>query len=223
MIVVHHLNNSRSQRVLWLLEELGVEYDIERYQRDATTMLAPASLRAVHPLGKSPVITDGDSTIAESGAIVEYLVDRYGAGRLIPPPGTPERLRYTYWLHYAEGSAMPPLLMKLIFDRIEKGPMPFFIRPVARAIAAKAKSSFIEPNIARHLDFMEAELGKSEWFAGKEFSAADIQISFPLEAAAARGGLNSSRPKLMAFLERIHARPAYKRAVERGGEYKLLR
>jgi glutathione S-transferase len=223
MIVVHHLNNSRSQRVLWLLEELGVEYDIKRYQRDAATMLAPASLREVHPLGKSPVITDGGTTIAESGAIVEYLVERYGAGRLIPPPGTPERLRYTYWLHYAEGSAMPPLLMKLIFDRIEKGPMPFFIRPVARAIAGKAKSSFVEPNIARHLDYMEAELGKSEWFAGSEFSAADIQISFPLEAAVARGGLDASRPKLMAFLERIHARPAYQRAIERGGEYALLR
>jgi glutathione S-transferase len=223
MVTVHHLNNSRSQRVLWLLEELGVEYDIKRYQRDAATMLAPATLRAVHPLGKSPVITDGELTIAESGAIVEYLVERYGAGRLIPASGTPERLRYTYWLHYAEGSAMPPLLMKLIFDRIEKGPMPFFVRPVARAIAGKAKSSFIEPNIARHLDFMQAELGNSEWFAGREFSAADIQMSFPLEAAAARGGLDASRPKLMAFLERIHARPAYKRAVERGGEYKLLR
>jgi glutathione S-transferase len=223
MVIVHHLNNSRSQRVLWLLEELGVEYDIKRYQRDAQTMLAPAALCAVHPLGKSPVITDGELTIAESGAIVEYLVERYGAGRLVPPSGTPERLRYTYWLHYAEGSAMPPLLMKLIFDRIEKGPMPFFVRPVARAIAGKAKSSFIEPNIARHLDFMEAELGNSEWFAGREFSAADIQMSFPLEAAAARGGLDASRPKLMAFLERIHARPAYKRAVERGGEYKLLR
>ena len=223
MIIVHHLNNSRSQRVLWLLEELGIEYDIKRYQRDAATMLAPASLRGVHPLGKSPVITDGDLTIAESGAIVEYLVERYGAGRLIPATGTPERLRYTYWLHYAEGSAMPPLLMKLIFDRVEKGPMPFFIRPVARAIAGKAKSSFVEPNIARHLDFMEAELGKSEWFAGSEFSAADIQISFPLEAAAARGGLDARRPKLMAFLERIHARSAYKRAIERGGEYALLR
>jgi glutathione S-transferase len=223
MVIVHHLNNSRSQRVLWLLEELGVEYDIKRYQRDAVTMLAPATLRAVHPLGKSPVITDGELTIAESGAIVEYLVERYGAGRLVPPPGTPERLRYTYWLHYAEGSAMPPLLMKLIFDRIEKGPMPFFVRPVARAIAGKAKSSFIEPNIARHLDFMETELGKGEWFAGREFSAADIQMSFPLEAAVARGGLDASRPKLIAFLERIHARPAFKRAVERGGEYKLLR
>ncbi|MBI3374791.1 MAG: glutathione S-transferase [Betaproteobacteria bacterium] len=223
MIIVHHLNNSRSQRVLWLLEELGVEYDIKRYQRDAATMLAPASLREVHPLGKSPVITDGELTIAESGAIVEYLVGRYGGGRLVPAPDTPERLRYTYWLHYAEGSAMPPLLMKLIFDRIEKGPMPFFVRPVARAIARRAKSSFIEPNIARHLDYMEAELGRSEWFTGKEFSAADIQMSFPLEAAASRGGLDATRPKLMAFLERIHSRPAYKRAVERGGEYKLLR
>ena len=223
MIIVHHLNNSRSQRVLWLLEELGVEYDIKRYQRDATTMLAPASLRAVHPLGKSPVITDGDLTIAESGAIVEYLMGCYGAGRLVPAADTPERLRYTYWLHYAEGSAMPPLLMKLIFDRIEKSPMPFYVRPVARAIAGKAKSSFVEPNIARHLDFMEAELEKGEWFAGKEFTAADIQMSFPLEAAAARGGLDSSRPKLMAFLERIHARPAYQRAIERGGEYALLR
>ena len=223
MIIVHHLNNSRSQRVLWLLEELGVEYDIKRYQRDAKTMLAPASLRAVHPLGKSPVITDGELTVAESGAIVEYLMGCYGAGRLLPAAGTPERQRYTYWLHYAEGSAMPPLLMKLIFDRIETGPMPFYIRPVVRGIAGKAKSSFIEPNIARHLDFMEAELGKSEWFAGQEFTAADVQMSFPLEAAVSRGGLDSSRPKLMAFLERIHARPAYKRAIERGGEYKLLR
>ena len=223
MIIVHHLNNSRSQRVLWLLEELGVAYDIKRYQRDAQTMLAPPSLRAVHPLGKSPVITDGELTIAESGAIVEYLVDRYGAGRLVPAPGTPERLRYTYWLHYAEGSAMPPLLLKLIFDRIETGPMPFFVRPVARAIARRANSSFIGPNIARHLEYMEAELGKSEWFAGSEFTAADVQMSFPLEAAAARGGLDASRPKLMAFLERIHARHAYKRAIERGGSYQLLR
>lgn len=223
MIIVHHLNNSRSQRVLWLLEELSLEYEVKRYQRDATTMLAPASLRAVHPLGKSPVIADGELTIAESGAIVEYLVERYGAGRLVPAPGTPERLRYTYWLHYAEGSAMPPLLLKLVFDRIEKGPMPFFVRPVARAIVRRAKSSFIEPSITRHLEYMEAELGRSEWFAGKEFSAADIQMSFPLEAAAARGGLDAGRPKLMAFLERIHARPAFKRALERGGPYQLLR
>ncbi|HXQ21934.1 MAG TPA: glutathione S-transferase, partial [Candidatus Acidoferrales bacterium] len=166
MIVVHHLNNSRSQRVLWLLEELGVAYEVKRYERDANTMLAPPALRAVHPLGKSPVVTDGELTLAESGAIIEYLAGRYGDGRLVPAAGTPDRLRYTYWMHYAEGSAMPPLLLKLVFERVETAPMPFFIRPVARAIAGRAKSSFIEPQIKLHLDFMEAELGKSTWFAG---------------------------------------------------------
>jgi len=223
VIVVHHLNNSRSQRVLWLLEELGVPYEVKRYQRDVKTMLAPPELRAVHPLGKSPVISDGGLTMAESGAIIEYLVSRYGAERLIPREGTPERLRYTYWMHFAEGSAMPPLLMKLIFDRIEKGPMPFFARPIARAIAGKAKSGFVQPNIDRTLDFMETELGGHEWFAGAAFTAADIQMSFPLEAAASRGGLNASRPKLWAFLRRIHERPAYLRALEKGGKYELLR
>ena len=223
MIIVHHLNNSRSQRILWLLEELGLEYDIKRYQRDPKTMLAPPELRQIHPLGKSPVITDGDLTLAESGAIIEYLVDRYGNGRLLPAAGTPDRLRFTYWLHYAEGSVQPMLLMKLIFDRIEKAPMPFFARPIAKAIAQKTKSSFIEPNIDRHLDYMETELGKTAWFAGQEFTAADIQMSFPLEAAVSRGGLDAKRPKLMAFLERIHARPAYKKAIERGGEYQLLK
>jgi glutathione S-transferase len=222
MIVVHHLNNSRSQRVLWLLEELGLEYEIKRYERDRKTMLAPASLRAVHPLGKSPVITDGTLTLAESGAIVEYLVERYGNGRLAPAPGTPERLRYTYWLHYAEGSAMPPLLLKLVFDRVANGPVPFFIKPVAKAISHRVLTTFVNPQIKQHLDFMEAELEKSRWFAGNEFSAADIQLSFPLEAAAARAGLNTSRPKLVAYLDRIHARPAYQRALERGGEYALL-
>ena len=221
MIIVHHLNNSRSQRVLWLLEELGVAYDVKRYERDAKTMRAPASLRAVHPLGKSPVITDDGVTIAESGAIVEYLVERYGNGRLVPVIGTPERLRYTYWLHYAEGSAMPPLLLKLVFDTIEKSPMPFFVKPVARGIASKVKQAFILPQIKAHLDYIEDELGKTEWFAGTDFSAADVQMSFPLEAAALRGGLDESRPRLMAFLRRIHARPAYVRALARGGKYDL--
>jgi glutathione S-transferase len=223
MIVVHHLNNSRSQRILWLLEELGLPYEVKRYQRDAQTMLAPPELRAVHPLGKSPVISDGDLTLAESGAIVEYLASRYGSGNLVPKADTPEHLRYLYWMHFAEGSAMPPLLMKLIFDRMEKGPMPFFARPIARAIAGKAKSGFVQPNIDRTLDYMEAELGKREWFAGAAFSAADIQMSFPLEAAASRGGLNESRPRLWAFLKRIHERPAYQRALEKGGKYELLR
>jgi glutathione S-transferase len=222
MITVHHLNHSRSQRILWLLEELGLDYEIQRYERDPKTMLAPASLRAVHPLGKSPVITDGDLTIAESGAIVDYLIERYGAGRLAPAAGTAERLRYTYWLHYAEGSAMSPLLLKLVFDKIETAPMPFFVKPIAKAISGKAKSSFINPQIRQHLDYLEAELGKSPWFAGGEFSGADIQLSFPLEAASARGGLDASRPQLMEFLKRIHARPAYQRAITRGGEYSIL-
>lgn len=220
MITVHHLNNSRSQRILWLLEELGLEYDIKRYERDPETMLAPDSLRKVHPLGKSPVITDGELTLAESGAIVEYLVSRYGNGALIPAPDTPERLRYTYWLHYAEGSAMPPLLLNLVFQQVEEK-TPFFLRPIAGAIAGRAQSSFIQPQIALHLDYMEAELSKAEWFVGNEFTAADIQMSFPLEEASTRAGLDASRPKLMAFLARIHARLAYKKALERGGEYEL--
>jgi glutathione S-transferase len=219
MITVHHLNNSRSQRVLWLLEELGVPYEIQKYQRDAKTMLAPPELLQVHPLGKSPVITDGDVTIAESGAIIEYLLERYGAGRLQPAPGTPERLRYTYWLHFAEGSAMSPLLMKLVFDRIETSKMPFFAKPIARGISQKVKKVMVEPNLKRHLDYMESELTKSEWFAGSEFSAADIQMSFPVEASAQRAGLDANRPKLVTFLKKIHARPAYRKALERGGPY----
>jgi glutathione S-transferase len=223
MIIVHHLNNSRSQRVLWLLEELGLDYDIVRYQRDPQTMLAPPELRAIHPLGKSPVLTDDGVVVAESGAIVEYLIERYGNGRLIPPAGTPERLRWRYFLHYAEGSAMTPLLLKLVFDRVESSPAPFFVRPIARAIAHKVKSSFITPQINNHLDYLEAELGKTDWFAGADFSAADIQMSFPLEAASARAGLGASRPRLNAFLQKIHARPAFQRALERGGPYDLLK
>lgn len=219
MVIVHHLNNSRSQRVLWLLEELGVPYEVTRYARDPKTMLAPPELLAVHPLGKSPVITDGGVTIAESGAIVEYLVDTYGAGRLIPPVGTPERRRYTYWLHYAEGSAMPPLLLKLVFDRVATTPMPWPVSAIARRIAGSVDDAFIGPQLRRHLDFMESELGLGPWFAGAEFTAADVQMSFPLEAARLRGGLNESRPRLMDFLTRIHARPAYQRALERGGPY----
>ena len=222
MITVHHLNNSRSQRVLWLLEEIGVPYEIKRYQRDAQTMLAPPSLREVHPLGKSPVVTDGELTLAESGAIIEYLVERHGGGQFAPASGTPARLRYAYWLHYAEGSAMPPLLLKLVFDRVEAGPMPFFARPFARAIAGRARNAFIMPQITRHLDYMESELGKFRWFAGDEFTAADIQMSFPLEVAVKRAGLGPSRPRLADFLGRIHARPAYQRALERGGRYDLV-
>ena len=223
MITVHHLNNSRSQRVLWLLEELGADYEIVRYERDPKTMLAPASLRAVHPLGKSPVITDEGLTVAESGAIIEYLVERYGKGRLVPPPGSPERLRYTYWLHFAEGSAMSPLVLSLIFARLPRQPMPFFVRPVVRTISDKVLKTLVEPQLRTQQRFMESELAKSTWFAGDEFTAADIQMSFVVEASATRGGLGADHPKLMAWLERIHARPAYQRALEKGGPYELLR
>jgi len=223
LIIVHHLNNSRSQRVLWLLEELGLDYQVKHYQRDAQTMLAPPELKSVHPLGKSPVITDGDLTVAESGAIIEYLVDRHGQGRLVPAHGSAERLRYTYWLHYAEGSAMPPLLMSLVFNKVRESPAPFLIRPIVRGIADKVLQTFVRPQLKTHLDFMETELGKSPWFAGAEFTAADIQMSFPVEAAASRGGLDSGRPRLMDFLQRIHQRPAYQRALEKGGPYELLR
>jgi glutathione S-transferase len=221
MLTVHHLNNSRSQRVLWLLEELGVPYEIVRYQRQAD-MRAPKELRAIHPLGKSPVITEGGNTVAESGAIIEYVVSAYGEGRLIPPPNTPERLRYTYWLHYAEGSAMPPLLMKLLFTLMPKR-APALLRPLVRKVSSSALTTIVNPQLRQHMAFWEEELSKSPWFAGDEFTAADIQMSFPLEAATARGGLEQGYPKALAFLERIHARPAYRRALEKGGPYAVAR
>jgi len=220
MLRVHHLNNSRSQRVLWLLEELGVAYEIVRYQREGD-MRAPKELRAIHPLGKSPVITDNGNTIAESGAIIEYLVETYGNGRFIPPPKTPERLRYTYWLHYAEGSAMPPLLLKLLFTVMPRR-APGLLRPLVRKVSSQVLTALVNPQLKQHMAFWEDEL-KSLWFAGEEFTAADVQMSFPLEAAAARAGLEDGHPKAMAFLDRIHARPAYKRALEKGGPYQVGR
>lgn len=221
MIQVHHLNHSRSQRVLWLLEELGVPYEVVKYRRDSKTMLAPPELKKVHPLGKSPVITDDGRTIAESGAIIEYLIDRYGNGRLIPPSGTDDRLRYTYWLHYAEGSAMPFLLLKLVFLRMSKGPAPFFVRPLVKAISRKVQTSFIDPQLSTHLQYWEDELSRTTWFAGSEFTAADIQMSFPVEAGADRSGFEPGA-HVKAFLERIHSRPAYQRAMKATGDSKPL-
>lgn len=222
MLIVHHLNNSRSQRVLWLLEELGVPYEIRNYKRDPRTMLAPPELRAIHPLGKSPVIEDEGHVLAESGAIIEYLVDRYDTGQLAPLPGMPDRVRFTYWLHYAEGSAMPPLLLKLVATRIANAPMPFFAKPIARKIAERLQKTFVDPQLALHLNFVEKSLANSGWFVGDAFSAADIQMSFPLEAAMVRSGMNARLPNVAAFLKRIHQRPAYQRALERGGPYSLL-
>lgn len=226
MITVHHLENSRSQRVLWLLEELGLPYEVKRYARDPRTLYAPPELARMHPLGKSPVITDGDITVAESGAIVEYLVDTYGPMRtgapLKPAPGTPEQRRYTYWLHFAEGSLMPPLLMKLVFDKVREAPVPFFVKPVVRGIADQVTASFIAPNLKRLLAFMEAELASGPWFCGAEFTAADVQMSYPIEAAAERAGLDDRYPKLQEWLARIHARAAYRRALEQGGPYSAV-
>ncbi|MCW5702358.1 MAG: glutathione S-transferase family protein, partial [Bradyrhizobium sp.] len=192
-----------------------------RYQRQPD-MRAPRELRTIHPLGKSPVVTDNGNTIAESGAIMEYIVSIYGKGRLIPPENTPERLRYAYWLHYAEGSAMSPLLMKLLFTLMPRR-TPALLRPLVRKVCNQALTTLVNPQLKQHMDYWEGELAKSEWFAGSEFTAADIQMSFPLEAAAARAGLEQGHPKAMAFVERIHARPAYKRALEKGGPYEIGR
>lgn len=204
-IQVHHLNNSRSQRVLWLLEELDQPYEIVKYQRDPKTMLAPPELKRVHPLGKSPVITDDGEVIAETGNIVDYIVSRYGHGRLAPPRDTSAWRRYTYWLHYAEGSAMPPLLLTLVLGKL--------------GILGWPARKFVRAQVDLHLDYLEGELTGHDWFVGDEFSAADVMMSFPLEAAAQRGGLDASRPRLFDFLKRIHARPAYQRALEKGGPY----
>ena len=221
MITLHHLENSRSQRILWLLEELGVEYEVESYRRDAASGLAPPELLEVHPLGKSPVITDEGVTVAESGAIIEYLVHTYDDGRLLPPDGSPERLAYTYWLHYAEGTFMPLMIISLILNRIETAPMPFFVRPIAKGIAAKVRNGYLDANVRRNLDFMEATLAASDWFCGDDMTAADVQMSFAVEAAEVRTNLKEAYPRLAAYLDRVRARPAYQAALKRGGPFRL--
>ena len=203
-IIVHHLENSRSQRVLWMLEELGLPYEVRRYERNRATMLAPPELRRVHPLGKSPVIDDDGRVVAETGAIVEYLVDK-ADGRLGAPAHRDGALRYRHFLHYAEGSLMPPLLVKLVLGRV-----PLFGR------AAQKK---LQPMIDVHLDWIEGELASRPWFAGDAMTAADIMMSFPLEAARTRAGLDGSRPATIRWLEAIHARPAYRAALAAGGPY----
>lgn len=215
MITVHHLENSRSQRVLWLLEELGLDYAVKRYARDPATLLAPRELRAVHPLGKSPVIEADGRVVAETGAIVAFLTARADSA-LVPPPGSEARERYTYFLHYAEGSAMPPLLLKLVFSRLAPG-SPTLLRPLVRAIAGKVTGGFVDPELRRHAAYWEAELAGRPYFCGPDFTAADIMMSFPLEAFAARG--TGAGPRVTDWLARIHARPAYQRALERGGAY----
>ena len=215
MITVHHLENSRSQRVLWLLEELGLDYAVTRYARDPATMRAPPALRDVHPLGKAPVIEADGAVVAETGAIVTFLTERAG-GALVPPPGSPERARYTGFLHYAEGSAMPPLLLKLVFSRLAPG-SPALLRPLVRAIAGRVTGGFVDPELRRHAAYWEAELAGRPFFCGDAFTAADVMMSFPLEAFSARG--TGAGPRVTDWLARIHARPAYARALKRGGAY----
>jgi len=223
MIIVHHLETSRSQRVLWLLEELGLPYEIRRYRRDPKTMLAPPELKAVHPLGKSPVITDGELTLAESGAILEYLIETYGPqgdadGPVAQPrPGTEEHRQCRFWMHYAEGSLMNWLLLKLVFMTIPTQPMPFFVRPIARQLCGKAQAKLVDPNLATALPFIDAHLARHEWFAGARLTIADFQMSFPVAAALTRVQGAAGYPALAAYLKKMEARPAYQRALQQGG------
>lgn len=223
MLTVHHLETSRSQRVLWLLEELGVPYEIALYRRNEATRLAPPELKAIHPLGKSPVVTDDGLTIAESGAIIEYLVGKYGhlgtgeLAQLQPQPGTPEHLQCRYWMHYAEGSLMNWLVMKLVFVTIPKRPMPFFAKPVARAICSNVQAQLIDPNLQSALEFIEDHLARHPWFAGQAITMADFQMSFPVEALLSRASTAGAVPRLREYHARMRARPAYQRAEAKGG------
>lgn len=223
MITLHHLETSRSQRVLWLLEEMGLPYEMVRYQRDPKTRLAPPALKAIHPLGKSPVITDGGITVAESGAILEYLAETYGAEAgaalpgLLPRPGTPEHRQCRFWMHYAEGSLMNWLVMKLVFTTIPRQPMPFFVRPIARALCGKVQAALIDPNLSTALDFMEQHLAHHAWFAGDQLTLADFQMSFAVEAALSRASGKGSYPHLQAWRDKVAARPAWQRALGKGG------
>jgi len=222
-LTLHHLETSRSQRILWLLEELELPYNLRLYQRDPATRLAPAELKQVHPLGKSPVITDGDTVVAESGAIIEYLVETYGAQahgdlqHLEPARGTPEHRQCRFWMHYAEGSLMNWLVMKLVFDTIPRQPMPFFVRPIARALCGKVQHKLVMPNVQTALAFIDSHLAKHHWFAGEHMTMADFQMSFAVEAALARGGDAQAWPHLLAYRQRMQARPAYQRALHKGG------
>ena len=229
MLTLHHLEASRSHRILWLLEELGVPYELRRYQRDPATRLAPPELKKIHPLGKSPVLTDGELVVAESGAILEYLAECYGAqapaelAHLEPARGTPAHRQCRFWMHYAEGSLMNWLVMQLVFDSIPRQPMPFFVRPVARALCAGVQQKLIQPNVQAALAFMENHLAQHRWFAGEHLSLADFQMSFAVEAVLARGNTASAWPHLQAYLQRIQARPAYQRALEKGGPVLMAR
>lgn len=222
MLTVHHLENSRSIRLLWLLEELGAQYEVKRYARDARTNLAPEAYRRLHPVGKAPVLTDGDLVLAETGAIVDYLLDRHPESGLRPPPGAPERIAYNYWFHAAEGSLMPLLVLSLFLSRMETQP-PFPIGAVVKLVTGQVRKMYLTPSLASMLAYVEHCLADTTWFAGETLSAADIMMSFPMEAAAARGGLGSAHPHARAWIERVHARPAYQAAIDAGGALDIVK
>ena len=216
-VCVHHLEKSRSTRALWLLEELGVPYEMKLYQRHAITLRAPPELRAIHPLGKSPVVEVDGVVLAESGAIIELLLLQFGAGRLRPEPGSEEFRRYLFFLHFAEGSMMLPLFVALLMAQIKKARMLFFIKPIARGIADNVNKVFTTAELSNHLAFVESELKDRLWLTGAEFTAADIQMSYPLAAALHRAGQGTPTPHLHAYLQRTQSRPAFVRALARGG------
>ncbi|MEQ1930866.1 MAG: glutathione S-transferase, partial [Parvularculaceae bacterium] len=219
MITVHHLENSRSQRVLWLLEELGLPYQVKRYDRNKTTNLAPPELMKVHPLGKSPVIDDGGRVIAETGAILEHVIETHGGGKLMPARGTPDHFKYKYWVHAAEGSYMPPLVMALILGRMETAKMPFFAKPIARQLVNGVRGGYLENTTKALFDYLDSELSKGPWLAGADLTGADIMMSFPCEAALARIDAARGKKNLQDYVKRIQARPAYKRALDKGGRF----
>ncbi|WP_404415755.1 glutathione S-transferase [Marinospirillum sp.] len=221
MLTLHHLEKSRSHRIVWLLELLELDYTIKTYQRDPKTLLAPAELKQVHPLGKSPILSDDELVVAESGAIIEYLLQRYGQGRLQPAAKDIHSwVNYRYWLHYAEGSLMPLLLMKLVFTQIPKQPMPFFVKPVAKGISGKVMQRLVDPNLTTHLAFLEQQLEGKTWLLGDWLSAADVQMSFPMQALAARSDL-TEYPRIAAYVQRIEEEPAWQRVVSKAGKLEL--
>ena len=221
MITVHHLEHSRSQRLLWLLEELGLDYQVQRYARNEETKLAPPELMKVHPLGKSPVITDGDRTIAETGTIIEYILEKYGKGRFVPEADSAAYWQYKYWLHYAEGTLMPLMVLSLVMTRIETAKMPFFVKPIAKGIAANVRGGYLTPTLEKNVAMIESHLATHDWFAGEDLTGADFMMCYPLEAIAASGD-GTPPAGIRAYIEKVQSRPGWAKALERGGPYDVL-
>lgn len=218
MITLHHLENSQSIRILWLLEELGLDYEFKMYDRDKTTFLAPDAYKRLSPLGTAPVITDGELVLPESNAIVDYILDTYGEGKLRPAVGTPERTRYLFWFHVAQGSFQPLLTTSFVFNAL-KTRVPFILKPIIRSVIGRAEKLFLEPRLTALLKLIEADLGRSTWFAGEELTAADIVMGYCMEIAAVRAGMDRRYPNAQRFIEQMRSRPAYKAALERDGKF----